>query len=81
MPTTVVRATRLGIDEGVNVPSKTIVTALVGFRELADSTRIPVFEMLTSVARVPWGESRIAVMPGTWDAGCRTATRFSVSDI
>jgi hypothetical protein len=53
MPTTVVRATRLGTDEGVNVPSKTTVTALVGLSELADSTRTPVFEILMSVARVP----------------------------
>jgi hypothetical protein len=65
MPTTVVRATRLGIEEGVNVPSKTTVTALVGFSELDDSTRIPVLEILMRVARVPWGDSFTAVIVGT----------------
>ena len=80
-PATVVRATRLGIVEGANVPSKTTVTGLVGLREAGDSTRIPVSEILTSVARVPCGERRTAVMEGTSDAGRLTATRFSGSDI
>src|SRR5262245_4629556 len=66
-------------DEGLKVPSKTIVTGVPGRRRVTHRSSTPVEEMFTRVASVPPGEMRAHVIDATDEAGNRVAVLRSAA--